>query len=69
MSILTNARIIRAYQFNSNQSNVVTHVVNEIPGSLRLRSGWQLIVIHLPLMFPVHPKDIGLPHTLSMANI
>ena len=69
MSILTNAGIIWAYQLNSNQGNVVTHVVNEIPGGLLLRSGWQLVVIQLPLMLPVHPKDIGLPHKLSMPNI
>ena len=62
MRILTSARLIRPYQLNANQTDVVTAVINEIPGGLVLRGSGQLIVSHHPVMLPVQTKDVSLPH-------
>ena len=62
MSKLSNATLIRTNQLYANQSDVIAHVVNEILCCLLLRLGWQLIIIHLATVLPVHPKDETLPH-------
>src|SRR4051812_1668743 len=63
MRILTSAGFVRANQFHSNQRDVVTHMVDEIFGRFVLRAGGQFVVIHLPLMFPMHTEDECLPHS------
>jgi hypothetical protein len=37
-------------------------MVNKILCRLFFRLGWQLIIIHLAIMLPVHPKNETLPH-------
>ncbi len=62
MSKLANAAIVWTYRLNTNQSNVVTLMVYKMPRRLFHRIGWQLIIIHLALMLPMHAKDEFLPH-------
>jgi len=62
MSKLSNATLIRTNQLYANQRNVIAHMVNKILCRLFFRLGWQLIIIHLAIMLPVHPKNETLPH-------
>src|SRR5438477_8135007 len=68
MSILPSTAIIRANQFNSNQSDIITFMVNEILRRLFLRGGWQLVILHFAPMRPVHAKEVLQPHTSTMPN-
>jgi len=62
MSILSNAAIIWPHQLDTNQADIVAAMVNEILGCLVLRLRRQLIIIQLPVVLPVHPKNVALPH-------
>src|SRR6187455_520299 len=63
MRIFPNTSLVRADQLDTNQRDIVTAVVYEISSRLILRLRRQLVVIHLPSVFPVDPKYVGLPHT------
>jgi len=62
MRKLSNPALIGANQLDTNQGDIIAHVVNEILCRLVLRLGWQLIVVHLAAVLPVHPKNVALPH-------
>ena len=55
---------IRSFRF----PGLTLSVVNEIAGGLVLRGGWQLIVIHLALMLPMHPENERLPHMRDLCR-
>jgi len=57
MSKLPDATLVRTNQLHANQSDIVAHMVYKILRRLIFRVGRQLIIIHLPAMLPVHPKD------------
>src|SRR5436190_13631028 len=69
MSRLSNAANgVGSNQFHSHQADVISAVVNKILGCLLFRFRRQLVIIHLPLMLPMHAEDIALPHTLLISK-
>jgi hypothetical protein len=54
--------IVRTHEFDSNQFDVLSLMVNEVSGRFVLRSSRQFVVIHPASMPPMHPEDERLPH-------
>jgi hypothetical protein len=69
MRVLPNTAVIWTDQLHANQAHVVAAVINKMARGLFLRFGRQLVVIHLPPLLPVHPKDVAQPHALNRSRI
>src|SRR5262245_39793305 len=63
--MLANAGLIGTNQLNADQRDVIALVIDEIVGCFIHRFSRQLVVIHGPLMPPMHSENVALPHTRS----